>query len=254
MTMDVRDRVLDALGSGLAVTEVGADTLLIRLPFAFADGHLLQVSARRLAADSWTLSDRGQTAAALWDYGIDLSTGVANRSWHALLSTVELPPAMEESDTYTLAMSCDSSSLGTDVLRLGEAMLLADGLRALKRPVSRARLSARIIAAASELHTVGILPGAKMRTLFGAEREVTVKLTGPTHNQVFTQGLGGAKSASYDHARSIFADSAVPKSERLVVVGLDAGLQNWQRRALETVAIVTAEDDLADSLRSILAA
>ena len=174
MTIYVRDRVLEALGEGLAVRDVGGDTLLIRLPFAFADGHLLEVAAKRLSDDAWTVSDRGLTASALWDSGIDLSAGVANRSWDALLATVDLPPAMEPTPPYVLAMSSDNASLGTDVLRLGEAMLLGDGLRALKRPVSRARLDARIITAAAET-TVGVLPGAKMQTRFGAEREVTVK-------------------------------------------------------------------------------
>ena len=139
MTLMLRERVLDALGSQLAIREMSQDALLVTLPLAFADGHLAQVHARCLSGETWTLSDRGQTAVSLSDAGVDLSTGAPSRSWNALLQSVDLPPAMEgQTDPYVLSMSSTRETLGTDLIRLGEAMLLGDGLRALRRPQSHA--------------------------------------------------------------------------------------------------------------------
>lgn len=254
-TMDIRSSVVDALQAGVTVKDRG-DRRLVRLPLALADGHLVQVEATQVSGDVWTLSDRGQAATALWTEGIDLTTGAPARSWTALLRTLELPPAVGEPvDPFVLTMSTDSQSLGFDVVRLAEAVLLADGLRALKRSPRRAQLRGRIIAVAQELPDVGVLPGAKMRTKFGVDREVTVKLVNnTTHRELFTQGVGGAKSASYDHARALFTDASVSSDRCVVVVGADAGLEAWQRQALGTVASVVDEDDMARAFTEMLAA
>lgn len=255
-TMSVRKSVAEALDAGVRVRDRG-DTQLVCLPLALSDGHLVQVAATRVDGDVWALSDRGQAAMALWDEGIDLSSGVPARSWDALLRAIDLPPAMgAPEDEYILSMGSTSGSLGTDVLRLGEAILLADGLRALKRPPQRSRIARRIIAAAQEVPDVAILPNAKMPTRFGANRTVTVKLSNArTQRELFTQGVGGHKaSSSYDHARALFADSNVPESQRVVIVGANASMEIWQRKALSTVARVVDEADMTEVFQRLLAA
>lgn len=242
MTTTLHDSVGSALSDGLDVRPFGEDEL-VRLPLAFSDGHMVQVLASQIGEDAWTLTDRGQTASVLLDHGVDLSRPQASRSWRSLLEAVSLPPALDGGGDFVLSMSSDSATLGTDVLRLGEAMLLAEGLRELRKPERSQPLRARIITLAREAD-LGVLPNAPMPTRFGSSRQVSAKITSD-HATLYTQGVGKGSGQSYDHARALFVDSRVPEGQRLSVIGGDARLEGWQREALGTVSSLVSEQDLA---------
>lgn len=250
MTTTLHDVVGSALSDGLDVRPFGEDQL-VRLPFAFSDGHMVQVLASQVGEDAWTLTDRGQTASVLLDHGVDLAKPQASRSWRSLLDTVGLPPAFAGGEDFVLSMSSDSSTLGADVLRLGEAMLLAEGLRELKRPERSQQLRARIITLAKEAN-LGVLPSAPLPIRFGSSRRVSAKITSDRAT-LYTQGVGKGSGQSYDHARALFTDSMMPIEQHLSVIGGDSRLDNWQREALGTVSEVVTEQALADYFADLAA-
>lgn len=248
MTTTLHDVVGFALSDGLDVRAFGEDQL-VRLPLAFSDGHMVQVLASQVGEDAWTLTDRGQVASVLLDHGVDLSRPQVSRSWRSLLETVSLPPALDGEGEFVLSMSSDSRTLGADVLRLGEAMLLAEGLRELRKPERSPLLRTRIIALAKEAD-LGVVPNAPMPTRFGSKRKVSAKISSD-RTAFYTQGVGKGTGQSYDHARSLFADSEAAGGERLSVIGGTARLEEWQHRALSEVSQVVTEQDLPDFFASL---
>lgn len=252
MTITITEQIVEVVTQDLNVTSYGPDQL-VRLPFAFSDGHLLEVVVARVDGDVYTLSDCGQTAETLWSHGLDLSTGSGRKSWVAVKDHLRLPPAMAIADEYQLAMTSTSAELGRNVIRLGEAMLLAEGLRSLAKAPRGRSLRDRIVRVARDFE-LGIVPRAGIATRFGANREVTAKVVGK--RELYVQGVGGHgdKFGAYDRARSIWTDSLGERDSKLSVIGVDAALESWQRQALDEISTVATETGLQDIFGSLTAA
>lgn len=251
MTLTIAEQIVQNVTHGLAVVPYGRDEL-VQLPLAFSDGHLLEVVVAQVEGDVYTISDRGQTAEALWSHGLDLTTGTGRKSWVALKDHLRLPPAMAPEDEYQIAMTSTSNELGRDVLRVGEAMLLAEGLRVLSRPPRTGTLRDRIVGIARDLD-LAILPKASISTRFGVEREVTAKVVGT--RQLYVQGVGGHGDGfgAYDRAKSIWTDATGGVEDKLSVIGNDASLADWQRDALGEVSVVTTEYGVRGVFESLVA-
>lgn len=249
MTQTITDSLLSVVSRGINVRRFGEGEL-VGLPFAFSDGHLLTVMVREVTSDLFTLTDRGMTAEALWAHGLDLSASGPLRSWRAFQAHLNLPPPMGYTNEFELAMSSGVDTLGEDILKLAEGMLLGEGLKALVRKRRRGNLGERIVGLAAERH-LGVVPRAPMPTRFGHRRPVTAKIVG--NSELYVQGVGHSKGQSYDHARSLFADSGIDESARLTVIGNDADIEPWQLQALSEVSRVVPEQSLAATLDELAA-
>lgn len=219
------------------------DGSLLVLPWSLGDGESVSIFVKETGPDLFELTDRGLVADALSIAGVDLGSGGAGSSWRAVQHSLELAPlASRPVSPYELTASADRTGLGWALTELGEAMLRADGLRALGRAPSRARFTDAVIQRASSKHLT-VIPRARRRTRIGSDRTVTCKVEG--RDWAFVQALSASPNVNeaYDHARSIFGDTDVGPSHLVAVVADGALLEDWQRKSLAGLSTVITESE-----------
>ena len=221
------------------------DGSLLVLPWSLGDGESVSIYVKETGPGLFDLTDRGLVADALAIAGLDLASKGAGSSWRAVRHSLELAPlASRPVSLYELTASTDRAGfgLGWALTELGEAMLRADGLRALGRAPSRARFTEAVIQRASGKH-LKVIPRARLRTRFGSDRTVTCKVEG--RDWAFVQALSAGPNVNeaYDHARSIFGDTDVGPSHLVAVVADGALLEDWQRKSLAGLSTVITESE-----------
>lgn len=219
------------------------DGSLLVLPWSLGDGESVSIYVKETGPGLFDLTDRGLVADALAIAGVDLASKGAGSSWRAVRHSLELAPlASRPVSLYELTASTDRAGLGWALTELGEAMLRADGLRALGRAPSRARFTEAVIQRASGKH-LKVIPRARLRTRFGSDRTVTCKVEG--RDWAFVQALSAGPNVNeaYDHARSIFGDTDVGPSHLVAVVADGALLEDWQRKSLAGLSTVITESE-----------
>ena len=219
------------------------DGSLLVLPWSLGDGESVSIYVKETGPGLFDLTDRGLVADALAIAGVDLGSGGAGSSWRAVRHSLELTPLVSRPvSLYELTASTDRAGLGWALTELGEAMLRADGLRALGRAPSRARFTEAVIQRASGKH-LKVIPRARLRTRFGSDRTVTCKVEG--RDWAFVQALSAGPNVNeaYDHARSIFGDTDVGPSHLVAVVADGALLEDWQRKSLAGLSTVITESE-----------
>ncbi|MEO5710210.1 MAG: hypothetical protein ABIQ59_10355 [Nocardioidaceae bacterium] len=226
---------------------------LLTLPWSLADGESVSIYVEQVADGLFNLSDRGLAADALALAGVDLGGGAAASSWAAVRDSLDLPAAvMRDLTPFEISGSADKEGLGLALTEVGEAVLRADGLRALGRQRRRLTFKDRVIRHAAE-RNLTVVPRAKVKTRFGSQREVTCRVQGS--DWAYVQALSGGPNfnETYDHARSIFGDTKTSSDHLVSVIADNSKIADWQERSLGELSRVVHEsqqDDFWASLAS----
>ena len=132
--------VLNALKQELAnrVSSIQIESgELVLTPYDYPDGETVSLLVRQLDGDLYLVSDLGLAAARLDEAGVDITRGGGHRSWKLLTADLSAPAA--EANEYEIAAVADEQSLGTTMIRIGQAAIHSDALQAVhgrRRPHS----------------------------------------------------------------------------------------------------------------------
>ena len=218
---------------------------MLTLPWSYGDGSLVELYVERVAADLVTVSDRTMTAFHLSDVaGLDLATGVAARSWQAVLESAGVPIDLT-ARPWEIATTVDDGDLDRALRRIIEACLRADGLRFLAKGPRRLSFGARVTSLVSEV-AQSVVPNQTVSLRSGGQRSVTVEATRGDGRRVLVQAMSSAdRTAQCDHAYFL-ADQIV---DRAPLVGALEGTRiQWANQALGAFTgkmTLAGEDELA---------
>jgi len=223
---------------------------LLTLPWSFGDGESVSLYIEEVGS-GYLVSDRGLAASQLAIAGVDLSTRSAGASWRAVRNSVDAAPSPIPSvDDFEIAAFAEADNLGITMTAVGEAVLRADGLRALAAPPRAATFSERVIRNAAE-RGVTVLPRARLKTRHGGERHVTCRVEGRRWAYVQALGVAGGPNDAYDRTRSVFADADVSSDRLVAIVADDARLAAWQEESLHDVGTVVHEREQEEFWASV---
>ncbi|WP_327640013.1 DUF1828 domain-containing protein [Kribbella sp. NBC_00482] len=247
MSEHLLDRVLGAIGERMS-TWPYRDGELIATPWTLEDGEVVTLYVQAIGEDLYNITDRGLAADTLAAAGVDLSRRMPHNSFVAIKGSVELAPAIEldKPGEYDLSASATAAEVGRAVVELSEAVLRAEGLKALARQRKPATLKDRIVSLAGRYDSLTVQPLARMPLRYkGVRRQVSCRVAGP-RDLAFVQAVGRAsQTTAYDHAKSIFSDASVPSSQRLAVIEGTYRLEEWQLAGLREVCSVVDENELS---------
>lgn len=250
MTLDIIGAVQLSLGSRMAVWDQG-DQTVVATAWTLEDSTPVTLYIDQLSDDLFNVSDAGLAAGALADAGVDLDSRVAGSSFQLLQNALRRSPAMGEVGEWDLAMSASTGELGDAVVEISEAVVRAEGLKALARRRPSRSFGDRIVKSAGQVG-LRIEPQAAVPLRYGnAKRRVTYRLVGE-HRDVFVQSITRASTlAGYDHAKALFSDAAVDQDRRMAAVEDSVRLEDWQFEGLSEVSQVVIEHNLDGVLAAL---
>lgn len=252
MKTEIINAVQSSLGKRMAVWDRG-DVTVVATAWTLEDSTPVTLFVSQLSDELFNISDGGLAAGSLADAGVDLAGKVAGSSFQLLQQGLRLSPSMGETGEWDLAVSATSDELGDAVIELSEAVVRAEGLKALARRRPVKSFGDRIVKSAGEVG-LKIEPQAKLPLRYrNARRRVTYHLMGE-HHDAFVQSISRASTISgYDHARSLFSDAAVEEERRMVVVEGGVRLEGWQFEGLSEVCRVVTEPNMDRVLAELAA-
>ena len=252
MKIEIINAVQSSLGRRMAVWDRGEDTV-VATAWTLEDGTPVTLFVSQLSDDLFNVSDGGLAAGCLADSGVDLDSRVAGSSFQLLQQGLRLSPSMGDVGQWDLAASATSEELGDAVIELGEAVIRAEGLKALARRRPIKSFGDRIVKSAGEVG-LKIEPQAQLPLRYrNARRRVTYRLIGD-HRDAFVQSISRASAISgYDHARALFSDAAVEPDRRMAVVEGSVRLEEWQYEGLSEVCRVVREPNMDQVLAELAA-
>lgn len=252
MTVDLVRELLTTV-SRQATTVPYGDGELLTLPWSLGDGESVSIYVEQLEDQLYLISDRGLAADSLALAGVDLKRSAVRASWNAVLRDVNLAPsALSARHAFEIAYTTPPDRLGTALTALGEAVLRADGLRALSLTRPTRAFREAVIQSASR-HSKAVVPHAPLPMRFGGKRTVTCRLDGAHPTWVQALAASGGSNENYDHVRSLLSDALVSKPELVVVVADAASLDDWQTSALAERSQVVRESDQDDFFAKLAA-
>ena len=236
----------------MAVWQQG-ETTVIATAWTLDDQTPVTLFVSQLADDLFNGSDSGLAAGALADEGVDLDSKVAGASFQLVQQSMRLSPSMGDTGQWDLSLSATKEELGDASIELSEAVIRAEGLKALARRRPVRSFGDRIVRAAGQVG-LRIEPQAKLPLRYrGASRRVTYHLVGD-HHDAFVQSISRASASSgYDHARALFSDAGVEEERRMAAVEERVRLEGWQYEALSEVCLVVTEPNLEGVLANLAA-
>lgn len=250
MRPDIIDAVQTSLGSRMAVWDQG-DLTVVATAWTLEDSTPVTLYVDQLSDDLFSVSDAGLAAGALADAGVDLDSRQAGSSFQLLQNSLARSPAMGATGEWDLAMSATAVALGDAVVEISEAVVRAEGLKALARKRPTRSFGDRIVKSAGQIG-LRIEPQAALPLRYAnAKRRVTYRLIGG-HRDVFVQSITCASTlAGYDHARALFSDAAVDRDRRMAAVENSVRLEDWQFEGLSEVSHVVIEHNLEGVLAGL---
>lgn len=238
--MSVIDDIVTGYRDCLAATDYG-DGHLVSLPATFESGNLVTVLISRTDGVA-TVTDRGLAADELAIAGLDL-TGRAARSFAAVRDSTGLAP-MFGADDWEISASVDAADVAIAVQAVADAVIRADGLRALVTAARPASFGDKTIARFAA--HAAVVPRDKMPGKHGAMRRVTFSYRGRDEAQYYVQALAGrdteTRVRSYDHASGLFLGAA-PEPNHRVALLQHGDWERWQIENLREVCRVVDEQD-----------
>ncbi|AOT25780.1 hypothetical protein SEA_TORTELLINI_35 [Mycobacterium phage Tortellini] len=244
--MTVIDTIVDGYRDSLSAVPYGDDSTLISLPATFASGEMLSLLIT-VTAGLVNVTDRGQTADVLLDYGVDRTKGRAAASFDAVRRSVGLPPVFGSAD-WEITAAVDPSDVAIAVQAVADAAMRADGLRVLARDTRSASFADKSVRRISE--RTAVVPRARIPGRHGGQRPVTLSYPGKDGGDYFLQALASRDSetrlTAYDHASGLFMNAQPELSHRIALLE-DGSWEPWQIKGLKSICRVVVEDEV-DSL------
>jgi hypothetical protein len=251
--VSVIDAIADGYRNSLASVPY-EDGELISLPATFASGALVTVLAT-ISGGVATVTDRGLTADELGDFGLDLSSGRAARSFIAVRDSTGLAPAFG-AEEWEITARVDAADIAIAVQAVADAAIRADGLRALAQTERVASFAEKTIDRISI--TTAVVPRAKLPGKHGSDRKVTLSYLGRDSQNYYVQALAGrdneTRIRSYDHASGLFL-GASPSITHRVALLQHGRWERWQVENLTEVCKVIDEREadqfIADTAQTV---
>lgn len=251
MTSSIVESVQTAIGKRMAVWSLG-DRSVVATPWTLQDDTPVTLYVEQVGADLFNVTDAGLAASALADEGVDLSRRVPSESFDLIRQNLRLAPGLgPQTSAWDIVVSTTADEIGEAVIEVGEAVIRAEGLKALGRRRSPQTFGDRVVRAASEVG-LRVEPRAliPLRHL-GAKRRVAYRLSSQ-RSDAFVQTITRASSAAgYDHAKALFSDSSVDEQRRVTALERSVVLDPWQLEGLSEVSHVVKEPDLERFLQGI---
>lgn len=246
------DAMTEGLHGRLRSDPYGQGAELLSTPWDYPDGETVTLLVRQLGHDHFLVSDRGVAADRLSVAGVDLSTGSALRSWSLIRSGLDV--VLAEAGDFEIATTAARESLGVRLWDVASRALQADGLHVLGRARRTRVFPERIMRQAMDAG-LAVAPNALLRNRFGGERKVTFKAQGATKSAyIMALGKGGGSfTEDHDRAKMAFADSTLPRWERVVAINPASSLAPWHRPSLKEVATVLDAPEVPDFLQDLAA-
>lgn len=237
--------VLDALRRELA-DRVSSTPIeggeLVLTPYDYPDGETVSLLVKRLDGDSYLVSDLGLAASRLDEAGVDITRG-GRRSWKLL--TADMTAPLVEADEYEIATVADERSLGAAMVRIGQTAIHSDALQVVhgkRRPRSFTERSMKRAAR----FNLAVKPGAEIINRYGGKRRLSFTAASSSGRVGYVITIGAASGAGAAHDRAVatfggFTDAG--KRDKLVLVGKDISLLDWQIESLRDVSTLCSEDE-----------